>query len=213
MFRKKRQKRKLFKRYDSKNIFPWIGKYQLRHSCWLPFSRVWKLLLPLRKNCFNEKQFGAERFPQKTAHWSESAGLQPVKEFLLRDQLFTAQTQKTNKSFLHFKSKSTKWTCGHVERRLGTLPRFLREKSGEFLPKIREQFWEFRVLNGLKLFRSKFEKIFEKKILPKNVQNSSFGFVEWSSGNIGVFQLLKSESFFLRVRKWWKKFFSFNKNS
>ena len=74
-------------------------------------------------------------------------------------------------------------------------------KLGDFLPKMREQFWKYRVLNGLKLFRSKSEKFLRKKILPKNVQKSSFGFVEWSSDNIGVFQLQKSESFLLRVRK------------
>ena len=49
-----------------------------------------------------KNNFGAERFPQKTAQASESAGLQPVNEFLSNDQLFTAQTQKTNTSLLHF---------------------------------------------------------------------------------------------------------------
>ena len=63
-------------------------------------------------------------------------------------------------------NKSTNWTCGHVECRLATLPRFFCEKSGDFLPKMREHFLEYRVLNGLKLFRSKCEISFENEILP-----------------------------------------------
>ena len=107
-----------------------------------------------------KNNFGAERFPQKTAQASESSGLQPVNEFLSNDQLLLKllKHRKQTQAYYISKKQSTKWTCGHVECRLATLPKFFCEKSGDFLPKMREQFWEYRVLNGLNLFRSKSEK-------------------------------------------------------
>ena len=131
------------------------------------FSKVWKLSFSLfEKTASMKKNFGAERLPQKTAQASESAVLQPVKEFLLRDQLFTAQTQKTNTSLLHFQKtvhQMNFWTRG---MQISNTAEVFCVKLGDFLPKMREQFWKYRVLNGLKLFRSKSEKFLRKKILP-----------------------------------------------
>ena len=77
MFRKNRQKWKLYKRYDSKNIFPRTGKYQLRHSCSLPFSEVWQFCSLFEKmlqckTIFLQKKFlGKLLRPRKVQFWKQ----------------------------------------------------------------------------------------------------------------------------------------------
>ena len=77
MFRKERQNWKLFKRYDSKNIFPWTGKYQLRNSCWLPFRKsenfcsLFEKMLQC-KTIFLQKNFlGRLLRPRKVHFWKQ----------------------------------------------------------------------------------------------------------------------------------------------
>ena len=88
------------------------------------------------------------------------------KKFCQVTNFLPLKHRKQTQAYYISKNKSTKRTCGHVECRLATLPRFFCEKSGDIFPKMREQFWDYRVLNGLKLFRSKSENIFENEILP-----------------------------------------------
>ena len=79
-----------------------------------------------------KNNFGAKRFPQKTAQASKSADLQPVKVILSNDQLFTAQTQKTNTSLLHFQKTVHQMNLWTRRMQISNPPEVFFEKSGDF---------------------------------------------------------------------------------
>ena len=97
MFRKKIQNWNLFKRYDSKNFFPWIGKYQLRHSCWLPFLEVWKFLLTLRINASMQNNFFAKKLLGKMLRSRKVQFWKRLKNFLRCPNFYRSNTENKHK--------------------------------------------------------------------------------------------------------------------
>ena len=88
MFRKKIQNEKYIKETIPKTFFCGLVKISFNIPAEIFLQKSGNFCLLFEKNASMRNNFTAERFPQKTAQASESAGLQPVKEFLFKGPTF-----------------------------------------------------------------------------------------------------------------------------
>ena len=113
MFRKKRQKWKLFKRNDSKSVFPGLVKISFHNPADLLFKSL-KTFVPSSKQMLQWKTFLLQNKYLEKLLRPQSAGLKTVKKISLDVRISTAQTQKTNTGLLHFQKQvhqTNLWTC------------------------------------------------------------------------------------------------------